>query len=395
MTLDLPTLMIMQGFAMALAGALLLSFWLQNRRMSVLAVWGLAHLSGALGIVALALGHAFRQPLFSAVGGVLLCMQSGLVWKGARNLDGKPASYLLAFAGPVALIAAGGVPVLRGIAITIAMSIGVTYSLLAAATLCFAKTDRLFARWPLIGLNVAHGAALLIGIYSTFIGSTGQDGVPQLLSLFGFIYFETIVYALGTAAFLIALFKERDEAATLAVARTDGLTGIANRAHFLDAAERALKRCSRDGAPAAVVMFDLDRFKTVNDRYGHATGDAVLRQFCETTSAVLRPQDLFGRIGGEEFALIMPGCGVEAAHARAERIRGLFAENCRFVGAHPVKATVSGGVAASETSGEPLEVLLENADAALYRAKGDGRNRIKRAQGETAAERGSNVFRVA
>jgi diguanylate cyclase (GGDEF)-like protein len=110
---------------------------------------------------------------------------------------------------------------------------------------------------------------------------------------------------------------------------------------------------------------------------------------------VLRPQDLFGSIGGEEFAVIMPGCGIEAAYVRADRIRSSFAESSRFVGGQPVKSTVSGGVAMSETSAEALDVLLKLADAALYEAKGDGRNRVKRAGREAAADNVSNVFRVA
>jgi diguanylate cyclase (GGDEF)-like protein len=121
----------------------------------------------------------------------------------------------------------------------------------------------------------------------------------------------------------------------------------------------------------------------------------VLQKFCEMTCAALRPQDLFGRIGGEEFAVIMPGCGIEAAHARADRIRTSFAESSRFVGGQPVKGTVSGGVAVSETSAEALDALLRLADAALYGAKADGRNRIKRANREATSDNVSNVFRVA
>ena len=89
MTLDLPTLSVMQSFAMALAGALLFFYWAQNRRMTVLAVWGTAHLSASLGIIALTLGYTLRQPLCSAAAGVFLTSQAGLMWKGARNIDAR------------------------------------------------------------------------------------------------------------------------------------------------------------------------------------------------------------------------------------------------------------------------------------------------------------------
>jgi diguanylate cyclase (GGDEF)-like protein len=209
------------------------------------------------------------------------------------------------------------------------------------------------------------------------------------------IYFESIIFTLGTAVFALALVKERNEAASMAAARMDGLTGIANRAAFLEKAERTLARCCRDGTPTAVVMFDLDRFKHINDQYGHAVGDAVLKKFCDVTTAALRPYDRFGRLGGEEFAVVMPGCGIEAAFARAERIRDAFVETCRFVGKCQVKATVSGGVAVSEASTHTLEALLGYADAALYEAKAEGRNRIKRASHDTSLGDFSNVFRVA
>jgi diguanylate cyclase (GGDEF)-like protein len=142
-------------------------------------------------------------------------------------------------------------------------------------------------------------------------------------------------------------------------------------------------------------MFDLDRFKAINDRHGHATGDAVLRKFCEIAAGSLRPNDLLGRLGGEEFAAMLPGSSVEAAYARAERIRASFAENCRFVRDQQVNATVSGGVSLSMNADETLDVLLENSDAALYIAKTEGRNRIKRADQPRPEGTASNVFRVA
>src|SRR5581483_5706205 len=92
----------------------------------------------------------------------------------------------------------------------------------------------------------------------------------------------------------------------------DALTGVANRASFTESATRMLERCRREGTPASVMMFDLDKFKIVNDRYGHAVG-------------ALRQTDVFGRIGGEEFAAVLPGTSIEAAFVRAERIRAAFA----------------------------------------------------------------------
>ena len=393
MALDLPTLMVMQSFALAAAGVVLLFAWLQNRTISALALSGCANVIAAAGILSLMLGVALHQPLWSVLGGCLLPLQSGLIWKAARNIDSKPAPLVFALLGPIVVGLAGGLPHVPGG--TLSLAVGATYSLAIAATLWDSRQEKLNARWPLIILSAVHSAALWVGTYSTVFGSTDQDAVPSLASMFGFIYFESIVFTLGISVFILALIKERNEAASMMVARTDSLTGIANRATFLTSAERVLERCRRDSAPLSVMMFDLDRFKAINDKYGHAIGDAVIRKFCEITAAALRPNDVFGRMGGEEFAVVLSGSSIEAACVRADRIRSAFAENCRFVRNFQVNATVSGGVSASANAEQTLEVLLEHSDLALYEAKTEGRNRIKRAEQPRPEDQISNVFRVA
>ena len=394
MQLDLPTLMIMQSFALACAGAVLLLAWLQNRNASTLAVWGLANVIGAAGILSLMLGFALHQQAWLAVGSVLLPLQSGLIWKAARIIDSKPAPLVLAVLGPLVVGLAGVIPGLMSIAGSLSLVVGAAYGIATATTLWPGK-ERLAARWPLIGLSGLHAAALLVGTYSTFSGSTGQDILPSITSLFGFIYFESIIFALGTSVFVLALVKERNEAVSITAGRTDALTGIANRASFLESAGRVLERCRLDSAPVSVMMFDLDRFKAVNDGHGHAVGDAVIRKFCEIVTAALRPNDVFGRMGGEEFAVVLPGSGIESAYVRAERMRASFAASCDFALNRRIDATVSCGLSVSLHSEQTLTALLEDADTALYRAKTEGRNRVKRAD-QSKPEGGSpTVIRVA
>jgi diguanylate cyclase (GGDEF)-like protein len=395
MTLDLPTLMVMQSFALACAGAVLLSAWLQNRIVFALALWGIADVSGAAGILSLMLGFTSHQPILLGLGGSLLSFQSSLVWKAARTIDSKSAPFILALLGPVAVSLAGGIPGLREFVGSIGLTVGAAYTLASATTLWLRRQERLAARWPLIILSAAHGTALLIGTYSTFTGSTGQDSVPSISSLFGFIYFESIIFALGTSVFILALVKERNEAAGRTAARIDPLTGIANRAGFMESAGRTVERCRRDGAPISVMMFDLDRFKSINDTHGHAIGDAVIQKFCEITAAALRPNDVFGRLGGEEFAVVLPGSTIEPAYIRAERIRTAFAAGCRFAGNRQVNATVSCGLSASSNAEQTLTGLLEESDIALYRAKSEGRNRAKRADQPKPEGGSSTVIRVA
>jgi diguanylate cyclase (GGDEF)-like protein len=288
------------------------------------------------------------------------------------------------------------VPILQGgRAGSLSLIVGAAYFLAAATALWLDRKERLTARWPLIVLTVVQAGFYLIGAYSISSGSTDQNGIPSIASLFGLIYFESIIFALGTSVFILALVKERNEAAGRMAARIDPLTGVVNRGAFMENATRVLERCQRDGAPISVMMFDLDRFKMINDTHGHAAGDAVIRKFCEITTAALRPNDVFGRLGGEEFAAVLPGSSIEAAYVRAERIRASFAASYRFIGNHQVDATVSCGLSVSLNAEQTLTALLEDADAALYRAKSEGRNRVKRADQPKLQGALSTVIRVA
>jgi diguanylate cyclase (GGDEF)-like protein len=143
------------------------------------------------------------------------------------------------------------------------------------------------------------------------------------------------------------------------------------------------------------MMFDLDWFKSINDAHGHAIGDAVIQKFCEITAAALRPNDVFGRLGGEEFAVVLAGSTIEPAYVRAERIRTAFAAGCRFAGNRQVNATVSCGLSASSNAEQTLTGLLEESDTALYRAKSEGRNRVRSADQPKPEGGLSTVIRVA
>ena len=128
-------------------------------------------------------------------------------------------------------------------------------------------------------------------------------------------------------------------------ATTDPLTGVATRRTILETLDRELERSLRVGAPCAVVFVDLDHFKGVNDTHGHAAGDAVLRQAAATMRSTLRPYDLIGRYGGEEFVVVLPGCDAAGAQAAAERLRASIAAAAVAVGNATLRVTCSLGVA--------------------------------------------------
>jgi hypothetical protein len=180
-----------------------------------------------------------------------LSLQSSLVWKAARTIDSKPAPLAIALVGPAIVALSGGIPGIREFAGSLSLAMGAAYVLATATTLSLGRKERLAARLPLVILSVVHAAALLTGTYSTFTGSTAQDTVPPIASLFGFIYFESIIFALGTSVFILALVKERNEAAGRMAALIDPLTGIANRGGFMESAERVLQRCRRKSMPVS------------------------------------------------------------------------------------------------------------------------------------------------
>ena len=158
----------------------------------------------------------------------------------------------------------------------------------------------------------------------------------------------------------------------------DFLTDLLNRSEIVDALQREISRSDREGRPATVIMADVDHFKQINDTLGHAAGDTVLKEIAERLKSDLRPYDLAGRYGGEEFLLILPGCDLATGIRRADEIRRLVERNPISTGCGSRNLTVSMGVTVTPTTrGHSLATILQQADSALYAAKNNGRNRVE------------------
>lgn len=181
-----------------------------------------------------------------------------------------------------------------------------------------------------------------------------------------------LVASIGYWAFKI----KRVQLSLKKMAETDALTGICNRHHFTIRAERALAECARNGEQAALIMYDLDHFKNINDRFGHGTGDWALKEVAEASKGFCRRIDVLGRLGGEEFAILMYGCDLRAAARVAEDCRLRLAQLDTRETGHVFAITGSFGVTSSVQSGYSLAKLLSHADRQLYRAKHLGRNRV-------------------
>jgi diguanylate cyclase (GGDEF)-like protein len=160
------------------------------------------------------------------------------------------------------------------------------------------------------------------------------------------------------------------------LASTDPLTDLPNRRFFDDSAKIEFERLSRFGGAMSLLMLDLDKFKLINDRYGHAAGDAVLKKFASRCQKVFRKSDLFARIGGEEFVALVVGTGEADATALAERVRVKVADLRIRTDAGMIRVTSSIGVASVRASDRSIASALHRADEALYAAKASGRNRV-------------------
>ena len=157
----------------------------------------------------------------------------------------------------------------------------------------------------------------------------------------------------------------------------DHLTGLANRRTFFEAAELEVTRGKHTPRQLSLILFDADHFKSVNDTHGHPAGDAVLRHFAAQLTAIFREVDVVARVGGEEFAVLLPSTGLQGAMAVAERLRLAVASQPVDVGGVPIPFTVSAGVATTDNQFMGVDVLMKRADVALYAAKAGGRNRIE------------------
>ncbi len=160
------------------------------------------------------------------------------------------------------------------------------------------------------------------------------------------------------------------------MAMTDALTGLENRRSFFARGGEEIKRARRYQLPLSLLLLDVDEFKRVNDTYGHDIGDLVLQCIAHTLKESIREIDILARLGGEEFAILLPNTQAEAAAMLGERLRSsIEKETCACKGQN-TRVTVSVGVAAHHADTLDLDTLLRNADQAMYRAKSLGRNRV-------------------
>jgi diguanylate cyclase (GGDEF)-like protein len=382
------TLLAITVFTPALAGCLLLLSWLQHRRVTALALWGSGFIIASVATTLIIVLRGTIPNFWSIiVGNALLSAAYGILWSGARKFEAKNVPIVLAVIGVLLWIVACSIgpiyarPEARA---TVMAAIGIAFTLLIVFELWRGRGDQVW-RWPIMVLLLAHAAAIPIHIPLAGALTHPDPSDPSDLDLLTFVVFEGAFVCICAAYLFGGLAKDRIAARYRRDSLTDPLTGVANRRGFFEMGERLLARAAFARQPTAVIMFDLDRFKRINDRYGHDTGDEVITVFCRLARSLLRSNDLFGRIGGEEFACLLPTTERLDALKLAERVRAAFEAAYHTIGEDRLRTTVSAGVAIADNSNFDLDTLLKHADRALSHAKRAGRNCVQQSQVQTNA----------
>ena len=376
-SLDVTTLFVVAVGVAALLGVFLLCAWTQDR-IRALAWWGAAYLTGGLSAGLWLAGQRAMPSMPSTLPSALLFLSCGMVWNAARLFHDRPIIWPAMFAGAaVWMIACTTVlfPPTGASRAVLASLIVSVYVVLAAAELWRERRKSLIRRWPALFVPALHGAVFLFPIPLAGLLPQQDALVTFAAGWLSVFVLELLLYAVGAAFIVLVLTKERTLRSHKTAALTDPLTGLFNRRGLVEVTRDVTHTSGRGSRPITVLVFDLDHFKSINDRFGHAVGDEVLRLFASVASANMRTTDFLARLGGEEFAAMVQGT-LDEGIMIGERLRVAFESAARTVAGRYIGATVSVGVAA-HAAATNIDALLARADEALYAAKSAGRNRVE------------------
>ncbi len=330
MNLDVNTLFLVTIYVEAILGLLLLFAWVQNTAIYAVAWWGFADLLRAASIMLFGMYGRVSDLISIDLANAVLFTAFALTWTGARVFDHRRPLPILLFGGAALWLVLCHVPIVAAswdARVLLSSGIITAYTWAAAYEFWRGRSEPLVSRWPAIFMLFAHGSLYLLRTPLGAMLPWSQDGDKMFQSVWlTVLSFEALLFTISIAFILLAMAKERTEFRHRTAALVDPLTGISNRRAFLQDGESQLRRQATDPRPIAVMLLDLDNFKSINDRFGHAIGDRVLQLFANVAGNCVRRADLFGRLGGEEFAAMLVDATRERAMAIAEDIRHSFAE---------------------------------------------------------------------
>jgi diguanylate cyclase (GGDEF)-like protein len=380
MTLDMPTVSLVSIAVTAILGFILGFAWWQERRSALAGWWGLALLVMSLGIVIAVAGLNTGIDDVHALGQACVVLSGAIMWTAVRQFEGRLVRASWVFAAPVVFMLAQLADFLDNFddRLIVTCSTLAAFSLATAFELARNRSEPLVSRWPAIVFLIATGVGYLAWLPLTVHMPIREAGLMFASTWMPWVILVATLERVALAFVVLAMVKEREELKQRIDALTDPLTGLPNRRALFAAAEK-LREHSKylKGDPLSVLVFDLDHFKKINDTFGHRLGDRVLQLFASTMSERLETGSIVGRLGGEEFAAILPGADLATAGVTAEKIRIAFAESAAVFDGARLASTVSIGVASSDDIDCDLSALFHRADGALYTAKNSGRNRVE------------------
>lgn len=378
--MDLPTLWYLTTGTLLVAAAMTL--WERKahaQRSRELGLWACAYAVFALGCV-LAMNRELLAGAFGpALTNLVMILGYLLVLQGILALDGRRLPLILT---ATLLAALGAAWLLAGQASVSlfwnhvgAFPIALVCALAALALHRSRVAQGLRSRPIAIAVLACHSLFYALRAFAVPILAAVQ-GEAVLIIVAKSTMYEAVLFTVAMSMSLLSLVREEDRARLLATARTDFLTDLNNRQGFFELAPRHLSGQAR-GASHSLLAIDLDHFKAINDRYGHDAGDRVLKLFADIAREIAGPSAMSARLGGEEFAILLPNMSGEEARLVGQSIARRFAETAARSDGLAIPATVSIGLAEASSQETDLIALLAAADHALYRAKMLGRNRIE------------------
>lgn len=376
--LDMPTLLLNTSLTAIYAAVAMAYVWRVHRREIAVRYWAAGFLLVAVGTLLVALRVQLPALWTIALGNTLVVGGNSLLYAGTASFLRRKVVWVLI----AALLLATAMAmtywsvvrpafVLRVVSFSVAMCVPwalMTHHLARAAE---ESPQRVIYRFVAVVYGVCIAATVARAAYIALNPEVGDVLVGGFVQTSWLAICQAMVF-FSPFGFLL-MTSQRLQLRLDRLANEDELTGVLNRRAFLAQAIEQLASRSRP-ATAAILVMDLDHFKQLNDHHGHAAGDAALRGFARTVAAQLRPQDLFARVGGEEFWILLPQADLAGAQTLAERLRTEVERMALIFGSTRLRITVSVGVSAVHEA--DISTALSNADRALYQAKAEGRNRV-------------------
>ena len=379
---DMFTVGLLAEVACALGCLIVVITWIRDRSTRSYSWWIVGFLLSGLGVIVAAQRHALPQLSALGVPGFFALFGVGAFWSGLRVFDQRPLPALALL--PPSIWAVGLPFVVQSYALRqmqFNLAVG-TATLLIGIDLWRSSSGKVSTK-----LSMEFSTRLCIAAICLFETAVSYSQAVALLimrdevgqgPLQGWLTFAPFQSAVALVAIVvlgILMIGERSQHRLRELAMNDQLTGVFNRRGFFEAsAERLAKRSGRS-RESAVALFDIDFFKAINDKHGHPAGDKVIAAFAERAARTIRPGDTFGRIGGEEFALLLPDTTINDARLVVDRVRAAFGEVPVLHDDIEIMATASAGISIAPAQEAALDRLVSTADAALYAAKKAGRNR--------------------